>query len=65
MDRHQTFRSECEAAGFVVEHYRGRFFYEGPAVRCESEAEYQDVMRATTVRVQRDQLGRGWIVYPA
>ncbi len=59
--KYEKFRKDCEGEGLEVRHYRGRFFYEGPAV---STKDIQDVIRATTVRVQWDQLGLGYIVYP-
>lgn len=55
------FVADMEAAGLDVEHYHGRFFWEGPAVRVD---DLQDAMRETKVRVQYDNMGRGWIVYP-
>ena len=62
--RHAEFRRDMRSAGYEVIEYRGRNFYSGPAVRCE-RGESQDVMRATTIRVQTDHLGLGLIVYPA
>ena len=59
--RYKTFREECEAAGLEVQDYRGRNFYDGPAVSC---GDRQTVIRATTVDCQWDNLGKGWIVYP-
>ena len=55
------FVEDCEMAGLEVQHYRGRFFYEGPAVSCD---DLQDVMSVTKVKCQWDNLGRGYIVYP-
>jgi hypothetical protein len=48
---------------YEVEHYHGRSMWVGPAVRIDRN-ELQDVIRATTVRVQWDTLGDGYIVYP-
>ncbi|MFH1690585.1 MAG: hypothetical protein ABIE42_10185 [Candidatus Eisenbacteria bacterium] len=59
--KHQRFSDECAAAGLDVENYRGRCFYEGPAVRTDDR---QAVIRATTVPLQWDNMGKGWIVYP-
>ncbi len=61
-----AFVEDMEAAGFEVEHYHGRFFWRGPAVRTEEPyVSLQDVMRATSVRLQWDSLGRDdRIVYP-
>jgi hypothetical protein len=52
---------DMEKAGLTVEHYHGRFFWEGPAVRVD---DLQDAMSETRVRVQYDNMGMGWIVYP-
>lgn len=59
--RYKKFREECEEAGLEVEEYRGRNFYDGPAVRCDN---IQEVIRATSVECQWDNMGKGWIVYP-
>ncbi len=60
----EQFCREVEAAGYTVKHYRGRWFYEGPAVSVESD-EFQKMVRATTVELQKDELGKtGIIVYP-
>lgn len=57
------FAKEVSSKGFKVNHYRGRFSYEGPSVHCD-EDELQDVIRATEVYVQWDSMGRGYVVYP-
>lgn len=57
------FRADMKAAGYQVRHYDGRNFYHGPAVVVPSYR-LQDVIRATTVRIQTDSLGRNLIVYP-
>lgn len=55
-----------ERAGYDVREYHGRFFYHGPAVSTnESDGPtLQDVIRATKVSVQWDNLGLDYIVYP-
>jgi hypothetical protein len=58
---HRQFVRECRAAGYEVHHYRGRNFWEGPAV-CTDDAD--DVVRATGVPVQKDNMGLGYVVYP-
>jgi hypothetical protein len=63
MDDQEKFKKDMERAGYEVEDYNGRFFYRGYAVRCEREQE-QDVIRATKVRLQKDQMGLGLILYP-
>lgn len=62
--RYQDFRDDMEGAGYAVEEYQGRYQYRGPAVMVESR-ELQDVIRATTVRVQWDHMGKdGLVIYP-
>lgn len=61
--RYQQFREDMEDAGFDVEDYGGRNYYEGPAVRIE-QGDLQNVIRSTSVKLQWDQLGLGLIVYP-
>ena len=65
------FVEDMERHGYPVEHYHGRFYWRGPAVRTDEsgEDEYglptlQDVVRATDVKVQWDNMGHDWIVYP-
>ena len=61
------FVKDMQKAGFVVEHYCGRWFYRGPAVRTDVEngIDEQDVIRATRVKIQRDTMGRyDTIIYP-
>ena len=60
-------RAEIEEGGEdwdLREEYRGRNFYAGPAVVVR-RSQLQDVIRATSVDVQWDQMGKdGVIVYP-
>lgn len=58
---HLRFVEDMEEAGLDVQHYRGRFFWEGPAVQVD---DLQDALGATKVHCQWDNLGLGWIVYP-
>jgi len=58
---HSQFVRDMEAAGLEVEHYRGRFGWEGPAVRVD---DLQDALGATKVECQVEPTGRGYIVYP-
>ena len=60
------FVEDMDEAGIEYEHYHGRFFWEGPAVSTDEDGwpTMQDVIRATTVKVQWDSLGRDLIVYP-
>jgi hypothetical protein len=55
------FVRDMEDAGLEVEHYRGRYYWEGPAVRVD---ELQDALSATRVKCQWDNMGLGWVVYP-
>ncbi len=58
------FVSDMRAAGYEVEHYRGRLCYEGPAVRC-AKYRYQSIERATSVQLQTDRLDdENLVVYP-
>jgi hypothetical protein len=60
------FRRDMQKAGYHIKEYRGRFFYEGPAVYTDERngPTLQEVMSATRVPVQRDNLGLNWVVYP-
>ncbi len=58
---HLRFVEDMEEAGLEVEHYEGRFFWKGPAVRVDG---LQDALGATKVRCQWDNMGLGWVVYP-
>jgi hypothetical protein len=59
---HVQFVKDMEEAGLKVRHYRGRWYWEGPAVVVE---DLQDALGATKVRCQWDEFGRrASIVYP-
>ena len=61
-EKHATqFVADMQQADLEVEHYHGRFFWEGPAVRVD---DLQDALRHTDVRCQWDNMGLGYIVYP-
>lgn len=62
-DSHKRFVADMQAINFRVRDYYGRNFYHGPAVTCSQDS-LQTVIRATTVKVQWDSLGRDLIVYP-
>lgn len=64
MTNKDLFTVQCKEAGFEVKPYRGRNFYNGPGVTVESWDEVSKVIRATTVDIQTDNMGKGFIVYP-
>ena len=55
------FEEDMEKAGRKVENYRGRNFYNGPAVIVD-ESELQDVIRETKVQLQWDAMGKSDII---
>lgn len=60
-DEIRRFMRDMRRAGLRMRHYRGRYFWEGPAVSTDS---LQEVLSATKVKCQWDSLGLGYIVYP-
>lgn len=62
-ERHVKFADDLERMGYEVVEYHGRYGYAGPAVKVQSH-EFQDVLRATAVRVVWDDLGKGMVIYP-
>ena len=66
-DKYEQFIEDMEEAGIEYEEYNGRFFYHGPAVRTNENGfpTLQDVIKTTEVRLQWDNLGSDFIVYPA
>jgi len=67
-DKYEQFVEDMEKAGIDYDgEYKGRFFYHGPAVRTNEKGfpTRQDVIRATKIRLQWDNLGLDFIVYPA
>lgn len=62
-ERFQEFQEDMEEAGYEVEEYDGRFYYHGPAVRCDKD-EFQEVLSATKVACSWDDMGLGKIIYP-
>lgn len=66
-DKYERFVKDMEDAGIEYEEYKGRFFYHGPAVRTKEKGfpTLEDVIHATNVRLQWDNLGSDFIVYPA
>ena len=63
-ERYKKFTDDMEEAGYDVESYQGRNFYIGPSVTVGNH-ELQDAIRATTVSVQWDNMGKDdLVVYP-
>lgn len=61
---HDRFVKELEAV-YDVEHYHGRGFWHGPAIRVNGTGELQTAIRLTSDPLQWDTMGRdGFIVYP-
>jgi hypothetical protein len=44
--------------------YHGKFYYRGPAIDADAE-NLRLAMSLTTVRLKRDDMGRGYVLYPA
>lgn len=68
IDKYEQFIKDMEKAGIEYDgEYHGRFFYHGPAVRTDEKGSptREDVIRATKVKLQWDNLGLDFIVYPA
>jgi hypothetical protein len=60
--QHIRFVRDMERASLRVQHYRGRFYWEGPAVVVDN---LQDALGTTRVPCQWDHMGLGWVVYPS
>lgn len=62
---HEKFTEDMEKAGYYVEFYKGRNFYEGPAVKTNQGIDgLQKAIRATKQIVVWDQLGSDYVLYP-
>ena len=59
----KQFKKAMLKAGYPVQTYRGRFFYKGWAARIP-QYELHDAIRVTRVKVQYDNLGFDYIMYP-
>lgn len=53
----------CGREGYRAD-YRGRWFYSGPALDIDRH-ELQATIKESPVELQWDQMGLGWVVYPA
>lgn len=62
-DAYDAFERNLTKAGYKVEEYHGRYAFHGPAVRVGAYS-FDEVQRKSKVRCQRDDMGRGIIVYP-
>lgn len=60
-DQCNKFIEDMRSAGLEPFHYRGRWFYTGPAVDVD---QLNEAMSNTKVPTQWDNLGRGFVVYP-
>lgn len=58
------FVRDMHVLGAEVEHYHGRFFWEGPAVRSGRDFDMQEILGATKVKCQWDSMGLDHIIYP-
>lgn len=58
---YNQFVADMKELDLEVEDYKGRFYYHGPAVRCDDP---QEVIKKTSVSCQWDSMGLGYIVYP-
>jgi hypothetical protein len=60
------FVKDMEKAGIETRHYRGRWYWSGPAAFTNEKdwPSLQDVMGATKVKLQRDNLAFDWVCYP-
>ncbi len=64
LNDHDQFVKDMEAAGFETYEYHGRYFWKGPAITCLHE-QLQEVIRATSVKVQWDHMGlNSYVIYP-
>lgn len=65
-DKYEQFVKDMESAGIEHEEYHGRNFYHGPAVRTNEKGfpKLQEVIGATKIELQWDNLGFDFVVYP-
>jgi hypothetical protein len=66
-DKYEQFIEDMERANIEYDgEYHGRYFYHGPAVRTDEKGfpTRQDVIRATKIELQWDNLGNDFIIYP-
>lgn len=58
------FVEEMEEAGIPWLHYRGRFYYEGPSALTSDQISEEDIIRASTGKMQKDNMGLDFVLYP-
>jgi hypothetical protein len=63
---HLKFVADMKKAGIKTEFYQGRWFWKGPMARTDEcrGPTLQEVLSATKVKCQRDNLGFDWCIYP-
>jgi hypothetical protein len=64
MERYNRFWDEVRSLGREPYHYQGRNHFRGPAANVSSYDEIQDIVRKTSMPLQWDNMGLGWVVYP-
>jgi len=57
----KKFCNDMKKTDYEPEHYHGRFYWEGPAVRCYDP---DSVRASTSVPIITDQMGLGYIAHP-
>jgi hypothetical protein len=63
-ETYKQFTDDMTDAGYKVRPYRGRFFYDGPAIICPRE-EFEIVQDLTKVSLCHDDMGKtDIVVYP-
>ncbi|HEX2880959.1 MAG TPA: hypothetical protein VHO25_15615, partial [Polyangiaceae bacterium] len=61
----RAFAQDMTTAGFDLQPYHGRYFFRGLAVTVNSRAEVGIALSSTSVQLQQDEMGKGWILYPS
>jgi hypothetical protein len=67
-EHHKQFVQDMIDSGYgeYLRHYQGRSFYEGPAVTTsrKDDVDQQDIIRSTELKLQIDNIGLDYILYP-
>ena len=61
---YRKFVRDMEKAGIEWCHYGGRNYYSGPAAVTGEGQDTQDILSATKVKCQSDNMGKGFVYYP-